>query len=212
MDALGAYGSDESESDREEEVLTVHKISTSAAADSPTNDIAANNSRKKPRVDKGFSMISPGFLPYDVHASHDSIISWSPDGTGQLSQLHERVRHSLDTKTISSVGSKNQLVLPPGKSCYAQVLEDSKSHEFCNPLLMEQTIQKLGIRKPLGSNMRCDDDAVLEWETDLVNLEEQARIREFQQHQPSETAVSGFAQEQLSLALARNNTQGGGGR
>eukprot|EP00522_Entomoneis_paludosa_P017334 CAMPEP_0172449824 /NCGR_PEP_ID=MMETSP1065-20121228/8424_1 /TAXON_ID=265537 /ORGANISM="Amphiprora paludosa, Strain CCMP125" /LENGTH=53 /DNA_ID=CAMNT_0013201569 /DNA_START=41 /DNA_END=202 /DNA_ORIENTATION=+ len=45
----------------------------------------------------------------------------------------------------------------------------------------------------------------LDWETNLMVLEEQARVRQFQQ-QPSQ--ATSFAQDQISHALSQRNQQG----
>jgi hypothetical protein len=71
-------------------------------------------------------------------------------------------------------------------------------HEFHNPAFFQSALQNLGIKDELGTNASCQE-IIYSYEYDLVRLEEEARIRQYQ-NVPVATP-SPFAQKQLERVM-----------
>jgi hypothetical protein len=101
------------------------------------------------------------------------------------------------------------LELSSSSTIWAEKLKSQ--HEFHNPAFFQTAVQKFGIQNALGSTMTCLE-TMHEYEFDLIQLEEEARIRQHQQWQqqqqqdghPPNIAPTPYAQEQLERAMQKH--------
>lgn len=218
MDALSGYGSDDSEDDAllhtsalsalvaydddddEDDTEEVHKrpppkkLKLSEPTPNPTIVSVASSSKMLPPPPLGnHSLITSEVDHFSLNYGSQPLDSAIPVPL-KLQQLQLQ-RSSRSTKTTLN---NNNTANTTAKFSWAE--EIKSQHDFCNPALFETAVQNFGICNVLGSNITCQETVMEDYEFDLVRLEEEARIRQQQQH-VAIASPTPFAQEQLERAM-----------
>ncbi|KAL7558329.1 hypothetical protein ACA910_017586 [Epithemia clementina (nom. ined.)] len=111
----------------------------------------------------------------------------------------------------SSGKSSSEMKGPLSKtttSCLAQELDADSKQEFRNPRFMELAMQQMDIPESEGLNsnigaLQQQDAGLMKWEFNLIQLEEEARIRQSQEHQQQREA-QGHASQSYNSAFAQD--------
>ena len=215
LSALAAYDDDDDDDDdnddEEEEIIEdVHppqKKFKSASSTEPQSTTVASENRTLPPPPLGnhsliLSTVDHFSSRYGSTIHHrDSKVPMPL----KLQQLQLLQRTSGSKAAATNKKNHNNDDNNPD-SCWAEELKSQ--HDFCNPALFQTAVQNFGIHTVLGSNMMtsyCQENATTistmeDYEFDLVRLEEEARLRQQQQH-VAIASPTPFAQEQLERAM-----------
>jgi len=244
MDALAAYGSDDDDSDSDHNEKTKTDTTTTGTllggyGSSDSGDSGNDNDTEKNKValsthqlvgvkrkappsasdDTERYVLTETGLSSDLFSMTAAATENNNNNNSPLARLHQRVRTVVRNPKSSSTTKRRQPTEPPkGYSCFADCLDQTKSHEFHNPLFREKLQQELDISS-LSSSSNTNsysivDQPFFDWEPRVLALEEEARVRQFQQQQQSNhpaalsQEASALAQQLLSRALAMKSKQG----
>jgi hypothetical protein len=208
MDALGAYGSDDSSLSSSSNGDARKKPALSRLVDhvhsDNNNDDSSDNgrfpvegencnghvSRKRKQICHETKTADIDILPAPPLSSN-SMVGWTRDYSasyrtaGDSSQVSPELIQKLETLQSGSVSWANHL---------------KAQHEFHNPHFFDNVVSHFGIQAPLDSNVE-KNVSFQTYEFDLPAVEEQARIRQQEQQQQTTTVASQFAQGQLEWAM-----------
>jgi hypothetical protein len=220
MDALGTYGSDESDSDLSPKAVESQESNDKNSQKksglfgllgnySDDDDDGVNHenqnlqsakegalkvmpsdetSRKRQRRWDSPKSATPNEAVFPASVSHP----FPPPPTSDDRIMIEWNKDYLTAKQSSSrTGSLKEVTSEKlrelsAETSWAQQLK--KQHDFHNPHFFESVVEQFGIRDEMGSNLP-NEEALAEWEFDLVKYEEQARVQEQAQCQQEQNAA-----------------------
>jgi hypothetical protein len=204
MDTLAGYSSDDSDDDAPHHPSS---LSGSIANDGDDDDATKESSlqllkRELQPLPKRTKMDVP---VVDVDAKITALFPPPPLGN-----------NSLITSEVDYFTPKYGIPLAPKGEMPLKLLQLSSSstiwseklksqHEFHNPAFFQTAVHQFGIQDALGTTMTCLE-TMHDYESDLIRLEEEARIRQQLQQQqdyvhPPIAAPTPYAQEQLERAM-----------
>jgi hypothetical protein len=179
MDALADYSSDDSEealpsSTKKPKLSPEFGVSNRYQVDDVNDSIQENR----------LSLLEPPPL------SKDSMIF------GEIDLFSAKYAPSLRSRPSNQECSQNQKDIASSPTDWVQQIQSG--HEFHNPAFFQSALQTLGVEDELGTNVACQE-LIYPYELDLVRLEEEARIRQYQN--AAVATPSPFAQQQLERVM-----------
>ena len=202
MDALAAYGSDSdvtSDEDVQPQASKKEQRSKFQGVDDSDSErkAPADASQKRRRLDVEGDQASSAeptarlVPPQPTISSGVSMIQWNKDYLSRAQSFKSTPKH-ISSEKLEQIRSK----LPANTSWASQL---KSQHDFHNPNLFEGVVKLFDIQQPLGTNMK-HKEGLQDWESDVVAMEEKARIHQQSQSQAS-SEPSEFAQQQLAQAM-----------
>lgn len=211
MDTLAGYSSEDSDDDAPHHPSSLSGSLVNDGDDEDDNDATKDPSlqlqkelpplKKTPKPNKPLADIAKStslFPPPPL--VNDSLIASDVDRFTPNYGIPLASNGELPLKLLQQLSSSSTV--------WAEKLKSQ--HEFHNPAFFQTAVHQFGIQDPLGSTMTCRE-TMHEYEFDLVQLEEEARIRQQQQWQqqqdyghPLNVAPTPYVQEQLERAMQKH--------
>ena len=137
-------------------------------------------------------------LPSPPLSSTTSLIQWDTDYTAHYRTVPSQTLNETRPELIHKLS-----LLSDGNSVVSWAQHLKSQHEFHNPHFFDNVVSHFGIQKPLDSNLATTQFQLYEY--DLLAAEQHARIRQEQERQRSAVveASTRFAQQHFEQALRK---------
>ena len=194
MDALAGYGSEESEDEPPKQDLSNLILPTLTAYSDEEDDerpLAKSAAAIGEKLDAKGNLKSGYILP-PPPLGMESIVMSDTD--------HFSATYATPIEEVVPMPPKLEELQSQSTTNWALKLKSQ--HEFHNPGFFQNVIQHVGIQDELGTNT-FSQEQFQPYEYDLLKLEEEARMRQQQQHNPI-AAPTAYAQQQLERAMRQH--------